>query len=432
MRFATHGSFALCLAMLCSVGCGRLSTQYGASNGQSGRTSLNGFGALRRSYVNAGVESRDASRLTSRVRGNDIIVWTPQLLSPIATDTTHWFDNWLATGNKTLVYIVPDSGSESEYWSDATHLAPSIQRLQYRKQSARVINEQMAWRLERQSIHGSGWFNVEPFASRESAGTLVGDWAAVISEPTDNTTNLITELTIRESSEAESGTAVATFSFTPTGPAAPTYPLPTIGSASSESVTLTPLLESQSGQAIVTKITSDNWSGSQILVVAGGSLLTNYAFTRPQHRRLADQLIVSSIPESTENPTAAFISSRWSTLPVSDGKPKVPAASGMELLTVWPISLVTMHGVLLTCIIGLAVLPIFGRPRRVRVRRQRDFGDHLDAVAALMNKTGGEEFARQRIREYRKRIHGEVFSESQDDLGSTTQPTQSATNEEAR
>ena len=80
----------------------------------------------------------------------------------------------------------------------------------------------------------------------------------------------------------------------------------------------------------------------------------------------------------------------------------------MELLTVWPISLVTMHGVMLGLVICLMLLPIFGRPRSIRRSKQSDFGHHLDAVAALMNKSGGEAYARARISEYMKRMHGET------------------------
>ena len=53
------------------------------------------------------------------------------------------------------------------------------------------------------------------------------------------------------------------------------------------------------------------------------------------------------------------------------------------------------------------LMPIFGRPKRVQHAKQSNFGDHLDAVAALMNKAGGERYARARISEYMKRMHGE-------------------------
>jgi hypothetical protein len=93
----------------------------------------------------------------------------------------------------------------------------------------------------------------------------------------------------------------------------------------------------------------------------------------------------------------------------------MPTATGMEILTVWPISLITMHGLLLTLVVGLALLPIFGRPQRVQTNSQRDFGDHLDAVAALLARTGDAEFARSRVSEYRQRLHRESRSATTND-----------------
>jgi len=390
-------------------GCSKLTTNYGPSSGRTGRTSLNGFGALRKTYQNAGFECRNATRLTDRVKRSDLILWTPQLLGQIETRATKWFDSWLRTGDKTLIYIVPDSGSEADYWSDTGKLAPPKQRLAYRKKSATAINQQMTWRLNRTSVQDSGWFDVQPSASRQAVGDLSGEWADEIRSSSEDGSSVMIELIIDESSEADPNATIGVNPFTgfvPTGPGLPTFPAFFEAEASQESVSLRPKLVSESKQTIVAEITSEEWSGSKVIVVAGGSLLTNYAFSRAWNRDFADKLVAAS-KTSREEMKAVFVTSRWSSVPVRDSKPGIPKATGMELLTVWPINLVTMHGVMLAMIIALAVLPIFGRPRRLRVNRQRDFGDHLDAVAALMNKTNGEDYARSRIREYRKRILGE-------------------------
>ena len=176
-----------------------------------------------------------------------------------------------------------------------------------------------------------------------------------------------------------------------------------------------PEVSNVDGQALVAKIQSKRWDQSQVIVVAGGSLVTNFALTRSTGHDIANRIVSEShqsFGDSTESggselPLAGFLTTDWSGVSVSDRKPGAPIASGMELLTVWPISLVTIHGVLLGLIVCLMLFPIFGRPRRLRRVDHSDFGDHLDAVAALMNKAGGEEFAKQRISEYIKRIRGE-------------------------
>ena len=392
-------------------GCSRLITEYGKSSGQSGRESLNGFGAFRQTFENSGFQCRNATRLTNRVMRCDAIIWTPQLLSQIDTEATVWLDRWLGTGDKTLVYVVPDSGSESEYYRGAAKLADPEQRMSYRRKVAKLTNQQMKWRLARTQVQDSGWFDINPSQGRQPIGQVQGEWATHIEISDSEAESMSIELTISESTAADNAATVAANFFgniPSTGPAQPTFPYPVDTEPSETPVVMQPVLETGLDQTIVAEITSEDWKDSRILVVAGGSLLTNYAFTRPANRQLAEQIVAAAKIGANDEPTAAFVTSRWSMIGVSDGKPGIPKATGMELLTVWPISLVTMHGVMLGLVIGLAVLPIFGRPRRIQVNRQRDFGDHLDAVAALMNRAGDEEFARHRIQEYRRRVHGEA------------------------
>ncbi len=428
IRMGTSLTVLIVFLVLCS-GCSTLSTDYGQSRGMIGRTSLNGFGAFRSTYANAGFQCRDASRLSDRVMRSDTIVWTPKVLGPIDTESTKWFDHWLESGGKTLVYIVPDSGSEAEYWVDAAQRAPPKQRLEYRKQAAKSVNEQMAWRINRELVQDSGWFDVKPLEKRYTLKQLDGVWATELAIDDSNPTSSLTiELAIDESTTnptAATATPGLFNTLNPTGPTAGSINHFPFEAKSSETlVTIESRLKSENGSTIVAEVHSDNWDDSRIVVVAGGSLLTNYAFSKPLNRRLAEKIVDLSTPTANEPPRAAFITSHWSMIPVVESKPDVPRATGMELLTVWPISLITMHGLMLVLIIGLALLPIFGRPKRIQTHRQHDFGDHLDAVAALMNKAGGEEFARGRIREYRKRMHGESVA-----IPNTTQPR---SNEESR
>ena len=77
-------SVAIIAALLLSGGCSRFSTDYGKSKGMTARHSLNGFSALRNTYTRAGFDTRDISRLSERVARTEMIVWTPQVLSPIS------------------------------------------------------------------------------------------------------------------------------------------------------------------------------------------------------------------------------------------------------------------------------------------------------------------------------------------------------------
>ncbi len=408
------------ISTIALAGCNELSTDYGATKGLSGRTSLNGFGALRRGYEMCGYRSRDVSRLTDRVRRSDVIVWTPKVLDSIDNKVTRWFDRWLKSGGKTLVYIVPDSGSEADYWMETVKLAPPPQRIEYRKRAGRSINERMIWRLNRGKITSNGWFELEsnPYQT-VSDGTLNSEFTI---EPFDAEAPKVAPATV----------APTVIASGPTGPSSQGWGSSNETTSTSTKTLFRSVLKTDQGDTIVAEIRSEDWNDSKVIVVAGGSLLTNFAFTHEANQRLAAKLISdSSLPSVVVSPpvgtsadperVAGFLTSDWMPISVSETKPGVPIATGMELLTVWPLSLVTMHGVMLGFVICLMLWPVFGRPKKVQLAEHSNFGDHLDAVAALMNRTGGEAYARERISEYFKRIRGEttgpwVFDAEKQDL----------------
>ncbi len=394
-----------------TIGCGSLATHYGDSSGRNGEQSLNGFGAFRQAFKNAGFEHRDVSRLSNRVLKNDVLVWTPSNHRSFDPQVTRWLEQWLAQGDRTLVFVIPDSGSEADYWLDASKLAPPEQRLEYRRRAARSINQRMQWRLNRSTPVSNGWFVGTPLPQSHTIEQLGGSWAGAIGEELDGSHSYTVEWAIEPDANGTSAppTTAAAANQNSTGPVSPQSNNPPNSSITSTPVSMQPRLQDQSGTVIVAEMQSKQWSGSQIIVVGGGSLLTNYAFTKPFPRSLADQIVSVAVKSTTSStPRAGFISIDAQSLPVSESKPGVPKASGWELLTTWPMSLVTVHAALLGLVICLMLLPSLGRARHVRYHAKGNFGDHLDAVATLMNRAGGEGFARHRISEYMRRIHGET------------------------
>jgi len=96
---------------------------------------------------------------------------------------------------------------------------------------------------------------------------------------------------------------------------------------------------------------------------------------------------------------------------ISDIDPEINAVTGMVLFTVWPLSLVMLHLAVIGFVACMILLPIFGRPREDEGKTASDFRDHLDAVASLMHRSGGEEFARRRVSDYMRRIRGDVVGD---------------------
>lgn len=435
----------LCLSclLLALTGCSELSVEYGESKGVRGRTSLNGFGALRTAYENAGYRSRDISQLSDRVMLTDVIVWTPNVAQPIDASVTKWFEKWFGMGGKTLVYLPPDSGSEADYWEDAMMLAPPSQRMEYRRRLAREVNQQIAWRLNRNPVPSNGWFHLEPLKKCRESQPIGGPWFQkmermrseleaesrdedqVFSKP-KQVNNLLAEpdRKIRVEYDLLASTDSRSVAIPPsmprlsadstkaTGPGFETASGFAIQNnyemeSTATSVNFTPLLSSDDSNPLAVKIHAKPWKDSRIILLAGGSLLTNFAFTRPLNQQLAEQVIKTDSRSKALRPVVGFLKSGWDPIRVSEEQTKIPKVTGMEILTEWPLNLITMHGVLLGGIACLIMLPILGRPRKVIRDDPTDFSHHLDAVAALMRKAKGESYAKQRIDEYAKKVQGE-------------------------
>ncbi len=455
----------LALLLLLTTGCNPVPTDYGLSSGIKGTRSINGFSALRQTFENANYNCRDVRRLSRRLDTLDTIVWTPQLLGPIDPRMSTWFENWLAQGNHTLVYVVADSGSEADYWTDAqSHAAPD-QSLEYRRRAATAINERFRWRLNRVSVSSNGWFQIEPLAETVPIAKIRGAWTQANGITVENDKEPVIELQLTPYKPAPAATTASTtnttttnqsniptatpantppasgatpnstpntstpttssppgptgqtgpssYSSLPADPATPTnakikfQPLLTAVPPSQLSNTTSGSAKSTSA-CFVAKVESPQWNNSQIIVISGGSLLSNYSFTKEFARSLADQLVKTVKPPGDSDLQAGFMTSSFQRIPISEVKDGSAMASGMEPWTTWPLSLVMMHALFLGVVTCLILLPIFGRPRRMLRPSLSRFGDHLDAVANLMFRTRGEAYARSRISEYHRRVRGET------------------------
>lgn len=431
------------IAVACSllVGCHRFQTEYGDTKGLQGRSSINGFAGFRSTIENAGCATNDVQRLSERTARNDSIVWIPRALGPIENEVTDWLDGWLAEGDHTLVYVLPDSGSEVDYWKNTRPLAPPTQRLEYRRREADAINQRMTWRLRRRSPPSNGWFQVTAKTQSTRVQSLSGPWTTEteLQQAKDSTTTGFSiEYRVgpfdKTINDKVNGITPAFFPNMQTGPSAgttsPWMPYEQV-TVKSDSVETTGLLTTSTGDMLVGEVTSPDWPNSRVLVVAGGSMLTNFALTDTTNRAIARRLAkeLSSTRSDSPSNVAMLVTSTFS-VPVREATTGPPTSSGMELLSVWPISLVTIHFAILGLLSCLILLPIFGRPRTLRRRSPSNFADHLDAVAALMARADDREFAMSRVDEYVRTVRGESpsIANRPEDGTANTHSAQAATN----
>ncbi len=379
-------AFGSCMIM--NVGCTDLPTEYGKTSGKSANSSINGYGTFRLALTNSGFSDRQIVRLTDRLKNNtDLVVWAPQNDKPLNPPAVTWLDSWIQAGNHTLVYIAPDTGSEVEYWTSTMPLAPAEKRLEYRRRKAKSQTERIQLQFNPTPTPAYKWFTLTRLPNPETIKGSQGPWKS-------------------------GGKGVTNSPLTPLEHAIKTTKKTATGSVAAQN-TLTPyvnrsLLETENGTTYVAEITSPQWNNSRIIVVSSGSLLSNFGLTQRPNQLLADRIIQEAVSVKNSGLRVGFLNNDGSPLAVSTGNKSPQIAVGMEFLTVWPVSLLTMHGIFLGFVICLMLFPIFGRPKRIVRNQTGNFGDHLDAVATLMERAGGKKYARVKISDYMKRIRGET------------------------
>lgn len=391
----------LCFAILwCNllpslVGCNQsLDTSYGSSRGYSAKQSINGFAALREAYKLGGWKTRDVNRLSSRLTSVDAIVWTPTERDTLYDNAQDWFEDWFTQGTRTLVYVVPDDGCEEVYFDWARREAPASQKLEYRRRMASIETTKMLKGFDAGAIAGNRWFTLERLPARTGMKREDGRWAQRRGTSAGADPSSIKMPPIPLTYRVLPGTTITNQS----GPSA-------IAPAPVDGYEYDTLIPAEDSTPAVVEITNQAWGESKIVVVGSGSLLSNFSLATPDGQWLAANLI----DETADEPgLIGFMTTSWGGANVSDVDPELNSVSGIELLTVWPLSLIMLHLLVLGFVSCMILLPIFGRPREPQLASTSDFADHLDAVATLMSRSGGEDYARRRVSDYLKRVRGET------------------------
>ena len=81
---------------------------------------------------------------------------------------------------------------------------------------------------------------------------------------------------------------------------------------------------------------------------------------------------------------------------------KVPP--GLEMFTVWPLSVIMLHLFVLGIVYIFWRGPIFGVPEQLPPETQSDFAKHIDALGESLEKTGRADYARERLNYYRTHV----------------------------
>ncbi len=397
------GRLAIILAIAATmVGCRqRLETDYGPSDGGVGTQSINGFATLRQRFRDDGWQTQDVYRLNERLESLDALVWTPSTVLADDIAGLFWLQGWLSQRPRTLVYVIPDGGSEVDYWRLARRSAPPDQRVEYRRRAARGLAKRLngepsrgrptpdsidrLWFRGLRRAHAEPIWDVFAETIPQTQTTLASQWQALLEEDS---------AAIKPAPDER--VPADRLRYEPLPPQIDHRPL---------------AVKIESREA--TDRASTALGSSQVIVVAGGSWLTNFALARPDEplgRELAAEIIAHSADRAgSETGRIGFLLTGVDSVPISNAdEVRPPVSTGMELLTTWPLSLVTLHLAFMGIVACLVLLPIFGRPTRLDRRSPNDFADHIKAVAVLMRRTGIETTARIQISDYFRQVRGET------------------------
>lgn len=422
--------------LIFSAGCDGFVTRYGETDGYGGRKSLNGMAAMRKAIEQVPVagsasspvsemKTREIFRLSPRTYSQDAIVWVPRSWPVYNTaEVVAWIDDWLSLGNRTLVFVVPDSGSTAVYWDEVVDLAPPEQRLEIRRRRAWEVHERLLQQSRRRDVTLHPYFDAKAL----DVPVRLGDRRAIQYDlqPVDPSV---------KPTGAHSGIMHGPGGF----PMSSADTLVLDEDAFDEPVRFSSLVTAEGTDdrklTLLAKLQHPRWPGSQILVIAGGGLVTNFAMTAPPARQLVarvgrvvvetGQRRIEAEASDEETVQVSFLSSEQGLIPVSDTVPNTARPRGMEFLTTWPISLVLIHAMFLGVVLCLMLLPIFGRPRRLATAASSNFGSHLNAVALLMQRAGGRSEAHRRISDYLQTVRGETSGPW---IMPSSQPTDSRSN----
>ena len=441
----------ICFALLFLTGCRRsLSTQYGLSEGFDAPNSPDSvflFRNLCNENDRTTLEVKSFS--PSAMEKLKAIVWTPDAFELHEPETLEWIERWLAMGDRTLVYVGRDFSPMADYWSQS---AEAFSNEETSEQDALFALEQRALELAKleqlrsrvRPKTATPWCLFDHSGGIEERVLKVkGPWADSIdpskarlflrSHPIGYTKKILASAKKEFDREAEdTSTKAVTSAAKPTKQKPPTMPnglpapipIPT-GTAvdydfkwqtsdanmlkyvNGISATDIPKMKSRlttvDDKPLIAEVTKKSWKNSKVLVLSNSSLISNLSLTNYENLTIAKNL-VDELPRTN----IGFLSGSQDPIVRSDDSSD--QQKGFEMLTIWPLNVVSIHAVFLGMLVLLALFPIFGRAKQLPKKSTREFGQHIEAVGALLYKSQDRFYALATIAEYFRNVRKEPTS----------------------
>ncbi|MFW6168873.1 MAG: hypothetical protein ACODAD_00185 [Planctomycetota bacterium] len=361
--------------VLVSAGCGdsheRLITDYGRRRG-SAASSVNGTTVLAEMFRKAGGRPATVTNLSSNLADYDVIIWAPDDFEMPRRNARAFLEQWLKNkSGRTLVYIGRDYDAAPAYWQSMISKSPPAERREVMRRLAEAQAAHGQARLHMPREACCEWFVMRRDYPGRYVNLLDGPWSRGIDVkqsriwsqgrldiPTD------AELSRLFKDNGEVGAPKPRYSE---------------------------LLDGRR-ETLAFRVGKPTWKTSQVLVMANGSFLLNLPLVNDQHRRLAGRLISECRPFEK----VAFLESRSGGPQVAgESKPDDDKARRSRVL-------LAAHWFILGLVFCFYLFPIFGRPKSIETEAAADFGEHIEAMATLLERTGDKGYAARQLTLYHK------------------------------
>ncbi|AMV33316.1 hypothetical protein VN12_14410 [Pirellula sp. SH-Sr6A] len=415
-------------------------SRYAESEGYEARLSPDGLSVFRRLCEEENRSTMRLGNLSEKAAERlDTIVWSPKTLDWHEEPTLTWMREWLRRGNKTLIYVGRDYSAYADYWSECARDHWSQPESFADREKGRACYEiaatsqaeLAAMRYAHRDVQILPWCQVDNTKQRAATvESFVGGWALELAglehrivvrgflSPLSSVDLPAMEIALDAVVKQKAGA-------TTTKPVL--NPLTPMRSFASRLSSITDedeanlrrirayreegldseepevWLESADGVPLLTSVAAEPDSSSRVVLVSTPSLLANYNLTYPGNWRIAEKLVGHLPPGKI-----GFLS--------TDGDPRVLQAGeseqqkGFEMLTMWPINIITLHAAFLGMLVLVALFPIFGRPKSLPAKTTQDFSDHIEALGALLFKSGDRFYALSTIADYFRSVRKDIHS----------------------
>ena len=395
-RFGAAIGVLLALLLVLSVegtgvmGQDRLPVRYGQRGGQ-GRVSLNGTSAFARLLQEYDLDVQSASRLTPRIDRYDVLFWFPDSDREDYAEEQERLEEWLRSGtDRRLIIVGRHYDATIDYLTQIGQSQDSEQGLDYRRRLAEAVSVSHLESLKQQETYFDGWVEWTP-GSRRRSSQLGGPWATGLENA-----NLTTSR----------------------------YPnIPSAEDQKSHPTRSYEVKLEADGEPFAVAIQDSLWNGGEVIVVSNGSFILNYGLTDERNRQVVANML-DDLDFEDYFWGALFLESDEAGLPVMQ-REESGQKTMWDWMTEWPFSFFIPHFLVLGILIYFVFYPIFGRPKNLALPSSTDFGQHVEALGELMEKTRDRAYAIQHINHYHEQTKSDsrgLGSPAASPLQKTTKP----------